>query len=262
MLCIYSLWFHFLTLVLKCWQQGENFLCPSKLLNGGAWSLSEWRQGDCKRKLKLKGNRFALTELRRWPGLPGLPAIQRTVVCSGGGQRGWAGQGRPHWGRLVNIFTAWYRDIGLLSGGIAHWMLSQINGFKVLNTGTAHKKLCYLLSGWLCSSSQWGESSQPDFDWQGLGLVWSAPGRESWCRVWFISHPHLFIMFREKIFYFCGSTPGKLEFGFEIWQQAENCSGPSLVSDLGLGPGMKRNMESVKSKRWKHFKLATSQHWY
>ena len=72
-------------------------------------SQSDGRSGDCKRKLKLKGNRFALTELRRWPGLPGLPglpAIQRTVVCSGGGQRGWAGQGRPHWGRLVNIFTA------------------------------------------------------------------------------------------------------------------------------------------------------------
>ena len=51
-------------------------------------SQSDGRGGDCKRKLKLKGNRFALTELRRWPGLPGLPGlpeIQRTVVCSGGG---------------------------------------------------------------------------------------------------------------------------------------------------------------------------------
>ena len=37
---------------------------------------------DCKRKLKLKGNRF---ELRgEDPRLPGPPGIQRTVVCSGG----------------------------------------------------------------------------------------------------------------------------------------------------------------------------------
>ena len=56
MLCIYSLWFHFLTLVLKCWQQGENFICPSKLLNGGAWSLSEWRQGrGLQAKVETKG---------------------------------------------------------------------------------------------------------------------------------------------------------------------------------------------------------------
>ena len=45
---------------------------------------------DCKRKLKLKGNRFELRgeDLR----LPGLPGIQRTVVCSDGGQSG-AGPG-------------------------------------------------------------------------------------------------------------------------------------------------------------------------
>lgn len=55
-------------------------------------------------------------------------------------------------------------------------------------------------------------------------------------------------MFREKIFYFCGSTLGKLEFGFEIWDLTENCSGPSPASGLGQGPGIKRNMESVRDE--------------
>ena len=48
---------------------------------------------DCKRKLKLKGNRFEQRgEELRLPGLAGLPGIQRTVVCSGVGQSG-AGPG-------------------------------------------------------------------------------------------------------------------------------------------------------------------------
>ena len=54
-------------------------------------------------------------------------------------------------------------------------------------------------------------------------------------------------MSREKIFYFSGSTLGKLEFGFDIWQQKTVPARVShLVSDLGSGPGMKRSIESVR----------------
>ena len=100
---IYSFLFHFPKSMLK-------YLCPPSFLPN-YWMDEPLRvtagagTRDCKRKLKLKGNRFELRGEER--PAPAWAAWDTKNGCLfWWTEWGWAG---PHWGRLVYIFTAWYR---------------------------------------------------------------------------------------------------------------------------------------------------------